>query len=203
MEYRVWDFWRRRCLAGKEPRVCYCTAVKTAYLRRRRVVEMRFGRRAWLDLCCKNTVTIEARVAGADEISQRAILGRCVQRERQRGVFSADKRRRNSRSSALFKLLPTTGSESHSRVAVHECRAICGSAADDVVGLGESSVAGIRELAAQQRAGQAWGLRRSTFSQRGPAGLIFACARGNPWVIVHCLVQVYVFLQQAWLARFS
>lgn len=36
--------WRRRCLAGKKPRVNYCTAVKTAYLRRRWVVETRFGR---------------------------------------------------------------------------------------------------------------------------------------------------------------
>jgi len=45
----IW-VWRRRCLAGKKPRCCYCTAVKTAYLRRRVVVEMRFGRRAWGDL---------------------------------------------------------------------------------------------------------------------------------------------------------
>lgn len=98
------------------------------------------------------------------------------------------------------------GIRSHSRVAVHACRAN----ADQrqmMSWAGRARAAWpVSAMGSTTASAAGLGTGNLGMSSRGLTSniqLIFRCARGNPWVSVHCLEAVYVLTQQAWLARFS
>lgn len=75
---------------ARSPGWFYCTALKTAYRRRREVVDMRLGRRAWAGLrACEHTVAV---CATARQANGRRATGE--RRAAARGVESAYKRSR-------------------------------------------------------------------------------------------------------------